>query len=134
MDYKINNRSTEGGNPPTKWGISADHFATVMEAMPIGIAVAGRDGKVIVCNEELHGFLPTGILPFKDDNRYWRWRSLHRDGQLLKRHEFPGACALRSETVFPGMDMLTLKFKSTNNNTSLITTTVCCIQDSYLLA
>ncbi len=106
MEERSNYRSLEPGIYAVKWGITEDLLATVLEALPMGIAIADADGKVVICNREMRRFLPTGILPFRDDDRYWRWRAFHPDGTPLERHEFPSARALRGETVYPGVDMI----------------------------
>ena len=106
MECNSNFSAGEGIDALINGVFTDDLLRTVLEALPMGIAVADAKGDVVVCNTEMQRFLPTGILPFRDNDRSWRWRSFHPDGKLLQPNEFPGARALRGETVFPGVDML----------------------------
>jgi PAS domain S-box-containing protein len=106
MEYRNNHYATAFNKAAKKLRISADGLATMFDALPMGVAIADADAEVVVCNKQMRRFLPTGILPFKDDERYWRWRTNQPDAGLLERCDFPGARALRGETVFPGVEML----------------------------
>ncbi|MBL7931910.1 MAG: PAS domain S-box protein, partial [Bacteroidia bacterium] len=41
-----------------------------------------------------------------DDENYWRWQAWDKDGDFVDLENYPGAQALRGETVVPGMEML----------------------------
>jgi signal transduction histidine kinase len=81
----------------------------VFEALPVGVAVADREGKVLLANREMHQYLPTNLLPSMDDARHARWRAVHADGRPYSREDFAGARALRGERVVPGIEALYTK-------------------------
>jgi PAS domain-containing protein len=53
----------------------------------------------------MHRYLPTGVIPSRDDARRQRWRAHDPDGRPVDRDDFPSARALRGETVLPGLEM-----------------------------
>ena len=81
-------------------------LSAVFEALPVGVAVSGPDGKVRLSNQEMHQYLPSGVLPSLDDARHDRWRAVHADGRPFARHDFAAARALRGERVVPGIEAL----------------------------
>lgn len=78
----------------------------VFEALPVGVAVVDKNGKVLLSNQEMHQYLPTNVLPSLDDARHSRWQAFHADGTPYSRQDFPGARALRGERVVPGIEVL----------------------------
>lgn len=84
-------------------------LSTVFEALPVGIAVVGQDGRLRLSNREMHQYLPTGIMPSLDDARHQRWRAVDAAGEPLAREDFAGARALRGERVVPGIETLYTK-------------------------
>jgi PAS domain S-box-containing protein len=81
-------------------------LSTVFEALPVGVAVADSEGRLLLSNQEMHQYIPTAVLPFLDDVRHARWRAVHSDGRPYSREEFAGARALRGERVVPGIEAL----------------------------
>lgn len=81
-----------------------DTLVTMFDALPVGVAVAGHDGKLLLSNQAMHRYLPTGVLPSLDEERYMRWTAFDDDGQPLERHNFAGARASRGERVVPGIE------------------------------
>ncbi|WP_162244817.1 PAS domain-containing hybrid sensor histidine kinase/response regulator [Massilia sp. Leaf139] len=81
-------------------------LSAVFEALPVGVAVVDRTGKVILSNHEMHQYLPTNVLPSLDEARQVRWQSFHTDGSRVALSDFAGARALRGERVVPGMEAL----------------------------
>ncbi|MGJ9417351.1 ATP-binding protein [Massilia sp. CMS3.1] len=81
-------------------------LSAMFEALPVGVAVVDRHGKVVLSNKEMHSYLPTNILPSLDDARRERWRAVHADGRPYARQDFVGARALRGERVVPGIEAL----------------------------
>jgi PAS domain S-box-containing protein len=81
-------------------------LAAVFEALPVGVAVADQAGKVLLSNKEMQQYLPTTILPSRDDARHARWRAFDADGSPCSPQDFPGARALRGERVVPGIEAL----------------------------
>jgi len=81
-----------------------DTLVTMFDALPVGVAVAGQDGKLLLSNQAMHRYLPTGVLPSLDEERYLRWTAFDADGKPLERHDFAGARASRGERVVPGIE------------------------------
>ena len=81
-----------------------DTLVTMFDALPVGVAVAGQDGKLLLSNHAMHRYLPTGVLPSLDEERYMRWTAFDDDGRPLERHNFAGARASRGERVVPGIE------------------------------
>ena len=84
-------------------------LSAVFDALPVGVAVTDADGRLILSNQEVHQYLPTKVLPSKDDARHHRWRVFHPDGRPYARDDFPGARALRGQRVVPGIEALYTK-------------------------
>ncbi|MEW7850790.1 ATP-binding protein [Massilia aurea] len=82
-----------------------DMLSTMFDALPVGVAVADQDGKLVLSNQAMHRYLPTGVLPSMDDERHTRWRGSHDDGRPIERPDFAGARALRGERVVPGIEV-----------------------------
>lgn len=83
-----------------------ERLAVVLKTLPVGVAVMDARGTVTLSNEETRRYLPTKIMPSRDEDRLARWSAWHSDGRRVERHEFPGARALRGECVLPGLEML----------------------------
>ncbi|MDQ9169121.1 PAS domain S-box protein [Oxalobacteraceae bacterium R-40] len=81
-------------------------LSTVFEILPVGVGVVNADGTIVHSNQEMHRYLPTKVMPSRDDARHKRWRANHADGRPIDRDQFPGARALRGEQVVPGIEML----------------------------
>jgi PAS domain S-box-containing protein len=81
-----------------------DTLVTMFDALPVGVAVAGQDGKLLLSNQAMHRYLPTGVLPSLDEERYMRWTAFDADGKPLERRDFAGARASRGERVVPGIE------------------------------
>lgn len=77
-----------------------------LSARSVGVCILDVEGNMIHSNHEMRRFLPTGIIPSRDAGRSWRWRAWHPDGRPVERNDFPGARALRGESVLPGMELL----------------------------
>jgi PAS domain S-box-containing protein len=85
---------------------SEAQLAAVFEALPVGIGFIDNNGQIILSNEVMRRFLPGSLIPSRDDERHQRWLAYHPEGHRLARQDFPGARALRGETVVPGIEML----------------------------
>ena len=81
-----------------------DLLSTMFDALPVGVAVAGPDGTLVLSNQAMHRYLPTGVLPSLDEDRHKRWTAFHPDGRLVERRDFAGARASRGERVVPGIE------------------------------
>ena len=85
---------------------SEARLSAVFDSLPVGVGVANLDGRLVLSNQEMGRYVPSGILPSRDDARFARWHALHADGSPVERHDFPGARALRGEHVVPGIEAL----------------------------
>jgi len=85
---------------------SEARLQAVFDSLPVGVGVADAAGTMVLANREMQRYLPTGIMPSRDDRRFPRWRLFHPDGRLVERGDYPGARALRGERVVPGIDAL----------------------------
>lgn len=85
---------------------SEARLAALFRALPVGVAALDASGATILSNPEWQRFLPNTRIPSRDGDRGWRWRLWNSDGQPATPEEFPGAQALRGESVVPGMEAL----------------------------
>jgi PAS domain S-box-containing protein len=83
---------------------SEAHLSAVFEALPVGVGVLDPTGRTILSNAEWRRFLPNTTIPSRDPKRGSRWRLMHPDGRLATPDEYPGARAVRGESVVPGLD------------------------------
>jgi PAS domain-containing protein len=74
--------------------------------LPVGIVLLDASGTPVLTNPAMRRYLPTGVIPSVDAARYGRWRGYHADGRRIERSDYPGARALRGETVVPGVEFL----------------------------
>jgi len=81
-------------------------LSAVFETLPVGVGLVNQEGALLMRNEEMHRFLPDGIIPSTDETASRQWHGWDEKGNLLDRQDFPGARALRGEYVVPGIEML----------------------------
>ena len=87
---------------------SEQRLTLAFAALPIGICTIDPGGNMVILNEVMRRFLPTGTIPSRDPARTARWRGWDAAGQQVQPNDFPGARALRGESVVPGIQMLYL--------------------------
>ena len=80
-------------------------LAAILDQVPGAVGLFDVDGQLLLRGGPL-GNLWDGILPSHDPSSIQRWRSFDAEGRLLPISEYPGARALRGETVAPGIDFL----------------------------
>jgi len=85
---------------------SARLQSAMLEVLPLGLAIIGTDGRVVISNPNFTRFLPNGRLPSRDPERASRWRAWDSEGRLIDPQHYPGARSLRGEQVLPGMEFL----------------------------
>jgi PAS domain S-box-containing protein len=81
-------------------------LASVLENLPLGVGVYDDAGNLTLANQCLRNFGYLDRLPSREQAEMRRWRAFDTDGQLVKPSDYPGARALRGETVMPGTDFL----------------------------
>jgi PAS domain S-box-containing protein len=74
-------------------------LSTLLDNLPIGIAFIGSDGDTQVINPAYHRFSPGGVIPSADPQRLSHWEGYDAERRRIESHDFPGARALRGETV-----------------------------------
>ncbi|MGI4800504.1 MAG: PAS domain-containing sensor histidine kinase, partial [Janthinobacterium lividum] len=85
---------------------SEERLALAFKTLPVGIAIVDAIGDTVMANDEMQRFLPTGKIPSRDPARSGRWQGWDANGAIIQPQNFPGARALRGESVSPGMQML----------------------------
>jgi PAS domain S-box-containing protein len=81
-------------------------LALIFELLPVGVGVMDDQGALILSNRAMQHFIPSGVIPSRDPRRVGRWRAQHPDHGSVGPDDFPGARALRGESVLPGLEML----------------------------
>jgi PAS domain S-box-containing protein len=74
-------------------------FKAAVENMPIGVGLVELDGTVVLDNPVFRQILVRPMLPSAVPGTEHEWIAFHPDGRPMQRTEFPGARALRGETV-----------------------------------
>ena len=80
-------------------------LSAILAQLPVGVGLVDREGRFRVRGGIL-GNLWDAMMPSRDPGQAGRWRSFDADGRALDPSTYPGARALRGETVAPGMDFI----------------------------
>ena len=81
-------------------------LSALFDSLPVGVAVSDTGGAIVLANDAMARYVPTGRLPSEDEERVGRWTIFDTAGKPVTRSEFPGARALRGERVVPGLEAL----------------------------
>ena len=84
---------------------SEARLLATMQQLPGGVGLVDREGNFIFRHGEL-ATLWSDLIPSRDATLAQRWRAFDADGRPLQLKDYPGARALRGETVVPGVDFL----------------------------
>ncbi len=84
---------------------SEARLAALLEQLPVGIGLTDREGRFLIRNSILNQFVGNQISS-RDPVVRERWRCWDAEGRLLEPSDWPGARALRGESVSPGNEML----------------------------
>jgi CheY-like chemotaxis protein len=84
---------------------SEARLAAVLRQIPLAVGATDQSGRMVIANAAMRRFA-SSVVPSRDAERMERWRAWAPDGSLLEPSEWPGARALRGETVVPGIEML----------------------------
>ena len=77
-------------------------LATLVEQLPVGIGLTDASGKWLLTNAEMRQYVGNA-LPSLNPAQHPQWQCFDEDGAPLPPTQWPGARALRGETV-PGME------------------------------
>ena len=80
--------------------------SAMFDAIPVGLGLVDTEGKVLLSNAEWHRCVPSRVIPSRDPDRAWRWRSWDSEGRQVDPSNYPAARALRGEDVHPAMEFL----------------------------
>ncbi|MCF0055205.1 PAS domain-containing protein [Dyadobacter sp. CY356] len=84
---------------------SQTRLSAIFQSLPVAVGEFDHDGRVVIANEAMDRYMPTGLMPSRDEARYDRWLAYNADGSRLQRSDYPGARALRGELVLPPIEM-----------------------------
>jgi len=79
-------------------------LASLLDHLPLGIGVYDRQGNLIHSNQRLQDYLGLSRLPSCEPATSRRWHGYDTDGEAIPPSQYPGARALRGESVTPGVD------------------------------
>src|SRR5258708_4739565 len=80
-------------------------LSAILNQVPGGVGLFNHEGKLLLRGGPL-GALWDEVIPSRNPASRQRWRSFDSDGGPLPMWEYPGARALRGETVTPGIDFI----------------------------
>jgi PAS domain S-box-containing protein len=83
---------------------SEARLSTFLEQLPIGVGAIDLEGHWTISNAVMRTFAQD-VIPSLDPQNRTRWQAFDSKGQPIPSQEWPGARALRGETVSPGMEM-----------------------------
>ena len=81
-------------------------LASVLDNLPLGVGVYDRHGDLTRSNQRLRDYVGLTRLPSGEPASSRCWRSYDADNQPIPPDRYPGARALRGESVVPGIDFL----------------------------
>lgn len=71
----------------------------LLENVPVGICFMDKRGQSVISNPLFRRYLPRGLIPSRDAAELGRWTAWDAQGKVLEPDLFPGARALRGESV-----------------------------------
>ena len=81
-------------------------LASVLDNLPLGVGVYDRNGDLIHSNQRMRDYVGLARLPSREPASSQRWRGYDADSRPIPPDRYPGARALRGESVMPGIDFL----------------------------
>ena len=72
--------------------------------LPVGLCIVDLQGRMLLSNDQMRAYLPTGKVPSRDADNQHRWHGCHPDGTPIAPDDFAIARAMRGETVVPGLE------------------------------
>ena len=80
-------------------------ISEILEQLPAGICLINQEGQILLGNAISRSILPA-MMPSVDPERMQRWQTFDDNGKPIPPKQWPGARALRGETVIPGMEFV----------------------------
>ncbi|WNM64112.1 response regulator [Candidatus Nitrospira neomarina] len=84
---------------------SQSQLTAIIEQLPVGVGVLNVDGQFMIRNSHMRNIV-SEVLPSTGQATVTRWRSLHAPNQPVPMDQWPGARALRGESIEPGMEFI----------------------------
>jgi PAS domain S-box-containing protein len=84
---------------------SEARLSAIVNQFPGAIGLFDQEGRLLLRGGFLNG-LWDNLIPSRDPASVRRWRGFDANGRVLPFSEYPGARALRGETVSPGVDFI----------------------------
>ena len=122
---------------------SEARMTAFLDELPVGVGASDRAGRWMITNALMRAFAPQQI-PSRDPQRATRWQAFDAAGKSIAIDDWPGARALRGETVSAGVAMIHTAEDGTKtwtrvnsaplrNTAGAITGAICVIQDIDLI-
>lgn len=83
---------------------SENRLAAIFESAPVGIALADRNGNMVLANAEAQRLFPSRKIPSHDSELGPRWRAVSDDGEAVALSDYPAIKALNGISTVPGME------------------------------
>lgn len=83
---------------------SENRLAAIFESAPVGIALADRNGNMLLANAEAQRLFPSRRIPSHDPELGPRWRAVSDDGEAVALSDYPAIKALNGIRTVPGME------------------------------
>lgn len=77
----------------------------IIQVLPVGVSVFNLNGDSLISNAIMSHYMPSKI-PSRELNGMQQWRVFDKEYQELPPVQWPGARALRGETVIPGLECI----------------------------
>jgi len=79
------------------------HLLSILKQLPVGVAVFDKGGTPFLKNELMDLYMPR-MIPSKDPRGIKQWCAFDTEGNEIPPDQWPGARALRGDTVVPGIE------------------------------
>jgi PAS domain S-box-containing protein len=112
--YQVRDTIAERDAAAAKLRTEQERLRTVLDSLPVGMAVAQADGEVVLTNPALARILRHEELPTPDFAAYSDWNSYHADGRKVLPEEYPLTRAIRTGKAVAGEDFLYRRGDGTN--------------------
>jgi signal transduction histidine kinase len=84
---------------------SEERLSAILEQLPVGVGVSDTEGHFFISNAIMRGYVHQQ-MPSRDPALVQRWHAVDAEGRPLPPEQWPGARALRGESVRPGMELI----------------------------